>query len=270
MASASLGLDPGLGVLHADASNRDSLALDILEPVRPLVDAYVLDWITRQPLRREWFFEQRDGNCRLMAELAERLSETVPTWGRAVAPIAEFVAQAFSSWIGRAAKPKNLVPTRLTQRRRTEGRGKTLALAKTAPRLAKVCEVCGAEGVRNRYCPTCAVEISRENMAQVALIGSAEPRTQRAKAHASRALSEHAVANSWWSRRSLPDWLNEEFYSRKIQPQLPTIKVREIAQALHVSTPYAALIRAGRRRPHPRHWLALARLAGMLPVATAS
>jgi hypothetical protein len=36
-----------------------------MEPVRPQVDAYLLDWITRQYLRREWFFEQSDGNCRL-------------------------------------------------------------------------------------------------------------------------------------------------------------------------------------------------------------
>jgi hypothetical protein len=27
--------------------------------------------------------------------------------------------------------------------------------------------------------------------------------------------------------------------------------------------PYAAEIRAGRRRPHPRHWQALAKLAGI-------
>ena len=38
MAATTLGLDPGLGVLHVDASNRDSLALDLLEPVRPQVD----------------------------------------------------------------------------------------------------------------------------------------------------------------------------------------------------------------------------------------
>jgi len=24
------------------------------------MDAYLLDWIAREPLRREWFFEQRD------------------------------------------------------------------------------------------------------------------------------------------------------------------------------------------------------------------
>jgi hypothetical protein len=36
-----LGLDPGLGVLHRDRPNRDSLACDLMEPVRPLVDAYL-------------------------------------------------------------------------------------------------------------------------------------------------------------------------------------------------------------------------------------
>jgi CRISPR/Cas system-associated endonuclease Cas1 len=67
LAAAALGLDPCMGVLHVDAPNRDSLACDLMEPVRPQVDAFLLDWITRETLKREWFFEQRDGNCRLMA-----------------------------------------------------------------------------------------------------------------------------------------------------------------------------------------------------------
>ena len=94
LAAAALGLDPGLGVLHLDTPARDSLACDLMEAVRPQVDGYVLDWITRQPLRRMWFFEQRDGNCRLMRSFAVRLSETAPTWARAVAPVAEWVARA--------------------------------------------------------------------------------------------------------------------------------------------------------------------------------
>src|SRR3989454_6479435 len=44
LAAAALGLDPGLGVLHVDTPARDSLALDLMEPVRPQVDAFVLDW----------------------------------------------------------------------------------------------------------------------------------------------------------------------------------------------------------------------------------
>ena len=146
LAAAALGLDPGLGVLHVDAPNRDSLALDLLEPVRPQVDAFVLDWITRQPLRREWFFEQRDANCRLMAALGVRLPETTSTWGRAVAPIAERVVQARWRPPSRSVNKKRFVATRLTQRRRSEGRGrKVRTLANPAPRQMKVCVVCGAK-----------------------------------------------------------------------------------------------------------------------------
>jgi hypothetical protein len=36
------GLDCGLGIFHADQANRQSLAADVTEPVRPHVDAFVL------------------------------------------------------------------------------------------------------------------------------------------------------------------------------------------------------------------------------------
>jgi len=68
-----------------------------------------------------------------------------------------------------------------------------------------------------------------------------------------------------WDPSSLPSWLSEECYVRKIQPQLRTIKVREISETMHVSKPYAALVRSGRRRPHPRHWQALAELLKVSP-----
>ncbi len=88
----ALGLDPGLGFMHMDTPARDSLACDLMETVRPQVDAYVLDWVSREPLRREWFFEKPDGNCRLTAALSVRLAETARIWGRAVAPVAEWTA----------------------------------------------------------------------------------------------------------------------------------------------------------------------------------
>jgi CRISPR-associated endonuclease Cas1 len=39
LAAASVGLDPGIGVLHVDTDARDSLACDLMEPARPHVDA---------------------------------------------------------------------------------------------------------------------------------------------------------------------------------------------------------------------------------------
>jgi len=111
----ALGLDPGLGFIHLDTPARDSLACDLMEPVRPQVDAFVLDWITREPLKREWFFEQRDGTCRLMASFAAQLSETAPSWGRAVGLFAEWVARAL--WLPKPKSTYNRVPaTHLTQR----------------------------------------------------------------------------------------------------------------------------------------------------------
>jgi CRISPR-associated protein Cas1 len=80
LAATSLGLDPGIGFLHVDTDARDSLACDLMEPVRPRVDAFLLEWIRGEPLKRDWFFEQRDGNCRLMASFVERLSGSLPAW----------------------------------------------------------------------------------------------------------------------------------------------------------------------------------------------
>ena len=185
-----------------------------------------------------------------MASLIEQLSETAPIWARAVAPVAEWVAQAL--WSSRKnANTERLLPTRLTHRRRSEGRGKEFTPdAGPVVRRTKLCELCGAEGITNRYWRSCGVEVSRENMTRAALIGRERPKTAQKRKQISRKLSDHAVANTWWSPSSLPEWLNEEFYVQKIQPQLRTLKVREIAEAMQVSQPYAAYIRPGQRRPH--------------------
>lgn len=52
LAVRALGLDAAMGVFHIDQPSRDSLACDLMEPVRPLVDSCLLEWITTQPLKR--------------------------------------------------------------------------------------------------------------------------------------------------------------------------------------------------------------------------
>jgi hypothetical protein len=185
-------------------------------------------------------------------------------WRRAVAPVAEWVAQALWNSHHGSSKTIQQLPTRLTHRRRSEGRGNDFRVQTSkAPCQAKICEICGAEGIKNRYCRSCAVEASRENMARVALLGHMKPKSKKAKARISTTISDHAVANTWWDQSSLPSWLTEKCYVEQIQPLLRGKKVREIAEAMQVSRPYAAFIRSGRRRPHPRHWLALAKLVSV-------
>src|SRR2546425_589702 len=169
LAAAALGLDPGLGFLHMDSRTRDSLACDLMEPVRPQVDAYVLDWINKEPLRRGWFFEQRDGNCRLMGSFAVGLSQTAPTWGRAVAPLAEWGSPTPWSTIPRPTRQR-FPATRLTQARKRQAKGGSANLpAEHTPQPLRICRTCGAPLNRGQaHCGSCAIPVSRERFVSVA------------------------------------------------------------------------------------------------------
>jgi CRISPR-associated protein Cas1 len=59
LAARTVGLDPGLGVMHADQVRRDSLAADLMEPIRPRVDAYAFDLLTKRPFAARDFHETR-------------------------------------------------------------------------------------------------------------------------------------------------------------------------------------------------------------------
>jgi len=264
LSATALGLDPGLGMLHVDTPNRDSLACDLMEPVRPQVDAYVLDWITRETFRRDWFFEQRDGNCRLMGSFAIKLSETSPTWGRGVAPFAEWVARTL--WSSTSKPSRQLVPaTRLTQRHRREAKGGLSGVpTKIAPRPESICCTCGKVVMSGRrYCGTCVRTISGENLTEAARSGRAAAQSPEAQARRSATKRRHDISRQSWLPSSQPAWLSNETYEERIQPRLAGITYSTIASVLRVSEPYAADIRAGRRRPHPRHWRTLALLVGV-------
>src|SRR5439155_21990802 len=214
LAAAALGLDPGLGVIHVDTRARDSLACDLMEAIRPLVDAYVLDWILSQPLRREWFFERRDGNCRLMAQFATRLAETAQVWARAVAPVAEWVARQLWSTT-RKRMQSNLPPTRLTQSHRREAKGIVSALiAPVAPRIENLCRGCGTtiRGGRN-HCSNCAVSTASERLVNAARTGRIAARSPEARARHAESERRHANARSSWDKSNQPAWLTSEVFA---------------------------------------------------------
>jgi hypothetical protein len=267
LAAAALGLDPGLGLLHVDTPARDSLACDLMEPVRPQVDAYLLDWITRQPLRREWFFEQRDGNCRLMNPFAVRLSETASIWGRAVAPIAEWVAQQLWSTT-RKRTPTDLPPTHLTQTHRRKAKGiSSTPTGPVAPRTENLCRDCGkAISAGRQHCANCAVSTATERLVSAARLGRAAAQTPEALVKQGDSQRRHARARSSWDASRQPSWLTSELFSQEIQPLLASVSTSVIRSRIRVSRWYASRIRQG-YRPHPRHWQALAELVGVLPDA---
>jgi CRISPR-associated endonuclease Cas1 len=264
LAAAALGLDPGMGVLHLDIAARDSLAYDLMEPVRATVDAFLVDWITHDLLKREWFTERPDGNCRLTASLAARLSETAPMWGRAVAPVAEWLAQKLWKSPRRNSGGNQSFPTRLTQNRKRDAQGgppqpATIRL----PRRENLCRDCGKPiDPEYSHCGNCRIERATKRMPDVALVGRLTAHGSQAQVKRSATQLRHGKASRAWNPSTQPAWLTEQFYGEKVQPLLAQLSGTAIARAIGVTCAYGSRIRRG-SRPHPRHWQALAGLVGI-------
>lgn len=243
VAISELGLDPGLGVLHSDTRTRDSLACDLMEPIRPQVDAFLLDWLRSGALQRKWFFEERDGNCRLTGEFAAQLSETSKLWKQALGPFAEWMLDTL--WSASSSSSKIRIPaTRLTQDRKREAKG-----IPTQPLIES--------GMTQRTLgpkPLSGFPI----IPKLARLDRFDSVAQSRRAGTQR---QQVAAQREWNPTEKPDWLDEKTYRERVQPQLLKIAVPKIMSALSISGPYALRIRGGRCIPHPRHWLALARLA---------
>ena len=101
-----------------------SVGFSRLKPAAPTAERATVrtDTVKRDPMLRQML--DKNGNCRLMTHLCAKLSETSPIWRRAVLPVAEWIAQVLWSSTGKSTSKEATLPTRLTQRRRTEGRGK--------------------------------------------------------------------------------------------------------------------------------------------------
>lgn len=259
LAISALGLDPILGIgLHTDTPNRDSLALDVLEPVRPHVEAWLFDWITREPLRRADFYETATGNCRLMSHLCAKLSETAPVWGKFVAPWAEYVARTLWTRTSQA-KVRRSLPTPLTQQHRREAKGGPSFPTILAPKPDRLCRGCGRK-LRwrdKKFCGKCAATETRNNFdAGRKVAQSAESLAKR-----SATQREHKQAITNWNPADLPSWLTRDAYVNQVQPALARVTKAQIRAAIGVSEPYSIYIQTGRRIPHPRHWQRLAALA---------
>lgn len=120
IALLTVGLDPGLGVMHADQPNRDSLALDLMEVLRPAADRSVLGILRTWTFSKAEFVEVSDGTCRLAAPLPANVSQSFAELRKAVAPVAEGLAQEFFD--RPTDRGTKVLATRLTESKRSAAR----------------------------------------------------------------------------------------------------------------------------------------------------
>ncbi len=270
IACLGVGLDPGVGILHADQRARDSLALDIMEAVRPQVDAFLLELLQKRTFRVTDFFETRQGVCRVLPPLTHALAETAPLWAKRVAPVAERVARMLLTTPGARI---SRIPTPLTQSNRSAGRDvirrrpKRGAVTKQ-PLPPAVCRSCGGvlDASDRAYCDDCLPE----HQEAFGRAGPAALRRLRAEgrdpAHGGGAARKRGTSNGKWQReaaswnRAHPNRPDSEVFRREILPRLQGMPLGRIAKATGLTLMYCSMIRRGLCVPHPRHWETLRRI----------
>src|SRR5438876_8962574 len=101
------------------------------------------------------------------------------------------------------------------------------------------------------HCAHCAISGATERFVNAARIGLVAAQNPEARVRHAESERRHANARSAWDASSQPAWLTSD------------VSTAAIRSNIGVSRWYAGRIRQG-YRPHPRHWRALAPLAGVL------
>jgi CRISP-associated protein Cas1 len=101
------GLDPCLGLSHVPAPGRYSLALDLVETLRPECDKLVLS--LAGALRAEWFHEVRTGpyagSCRVLPPLTHVIAEQMGGWDERAVRNARKIASALTASAASGGRP---------------------------------------------------------------------------------------------------------------------------------------------------------------------
>jgi CRISPR-associated endonuclease Cas1 len=262
LACAAVGLDSGLGLIHSDLRGRQSLAFDLIEPVRPEVDNFVLDLLERRTFKKADFIETSDGHCRLRAPLTHQLAETLPMWSQAVAPIAERLAHTF----GQAMAGKYEPVTPLTTKRARSAQ----AVVKARKQANKVVAESGAQRQRPAgevdadawSCPECGGKVTNRRHVRCEACIEADPRqTAEIRGRRGGAIAARKRALRDRGDASLPPECDEAWYRTVVLPGLASLKLREIQEAAGCSKSYASDIRSGKYLPHVATWAELAAIA---------
>lgn len=280
-ACVRLGLDAGLGVLHLDAPGRDSLALDLIEALRPAVDGFVLDLIAERAFKKSDFAERADGAVRIMSPLSHELAGSLPTWRQAVGPVAEKVAHLFIAQVpGRIVASTPLTSSRaiaasaeVRRRKASEARARAevanAAMRSSRPVRRPRAVAPARAAVALASCIDCGGALARSRHVRCEACWDHQPgQSREARRRRGAAISKSRSELDRW-RAEHPQAVAHPDEFEPIRAGLQGVTLRAIMAATGASKTSATYWRSGRCLPTLRHWAALASLAGVEPAGTA-
>jgi hypothetical protein len=277
------GLDPGIGMFHADIDGRSSLALDAIEAVRPYVEYWLFTYLRATAFANRDFHELPDGEVRLSHPLNSHLAHTAALWRKACEPIAEWLARSFERGSGLASMRAVLAPSVAPVSRvkpeaeplmagivpmlmppfRTfilAARGHRPLAVKDNP-VPRACWECGRALTPDlrAFCGKECEDNYRQAMGKrrpvVEPVAHPTRKQHREATLAGRRVAERLHASDGDALR--------RWYTEELQPRLSKMHPTEVALGAAMGRSYAYYIVAGTRIPHPRHYPSLAALVGV-------
>jgi CRISPR-associated endonuclease Cas1 len=287
------GLDPGIGMVHADIDGRASLALDAIEAIRPHVEYWLITYLQATAFANRDFHELPDGEVRLSHPLTSHLAHTAALWRKASEPIAEWLAWSFHRASSHTPMRAVLAPSVAAPSRKSASLPLVTEIVPTlAPPLPTFITAAGRRrisapsvlkqraGVRDDPVPTTCWECGRAHSPERRAfcsddcadsyrqaMGKRRPVVEPAAHHSRKehqeatpagqqAATTHKVPTS--DRKALRLW-----YAENLQPRLSRMHPTEVAVGAAMGRSYAYYVVAGTRIPHPRHFPSLAALVGV-------
>jgi len=273
LAIQALGLDPGLGVVHTDKKNRDSLALDLLEPSRPVAEQHVLQLLTVRFFTTDDFHETAQGSCRLLPPLTHLVAQALPGFAVAVAPLAEGIAHA----LAHSSPGPVQLRTPLSRGNYTTAKTSRRSTPRQVPGTGAglpTCSTCGTQlyDRRRQLCTACwpvtrnahaQMRTAASHTARATAIAEGRDPTQTSTARSKRrhSLLAAKAAEAAWASSGATCPVTEQQLHEVVLPALREVSLTDMQRVTGLANSSCSRIRRGLMTPHPRHWEALAELA---------
>jgi len=276
IAITKCGRDAGLGILHADKPGRASLAYDIMETVRPAVDLWLFDWLREAVFSKRDFGEGSNGAIRISRPLTSHLAMTAALWRQPADDAAAWVAKRLA---GEHPKLHLAAPLR-----RLDEEAKRHAIrwrigGVIEEPLPKTCRECGKalSSRRRKFCSDACSSSYYGDYREygIGLAAMAAGRARGLSPDRQEAANQQRRDRNRKTVEALRDWearpgwspasdaALRAWYTETLGPAVMACRLADLRNVIGFSPAYAFMVRAGKCVPHPRHYAALASLAGV-------
>jgi hypothetical protein len=236
-----------------------------MEPIRPAVEAFVLDLVAKRTFRKADFVETSDGHVRLRAPFTHKLTETLPEWRQGLAPIAEHVAHVLGSVMAGKYHPATPLTGRNVRDAQAVVKARKAAVRQAAvSTTARQRPAAGQVALSLWTCPDCGGAVTNRRHVRCEACIAADPRqTGEVRGRRGAAIAARKRALSEWDRANPGTVYNPELFGREIWPRLRNVPLSEIVEATGMSKASASDVRRGKWTPHVSTWRAFAGLVGI-------